>query len=522
MKLLLLNREFRIEHKIKKNINSAVLLGLILIMGTALRLYNLGTENYWIDEMYTVIESQQTISQMITAGRLDQPPAYYLPLHFWVQVFGYAEVSTRLFSALAGIGSIVLAYLVGQELFGKSAGLISAFLMAISEFQIYYSQLARFYAFFEFATLLSFLLFIQALRKKRKIDFVIYVAATILMVYSHAFGVFILVAQALYFILRWKKYIDVIPIWLISQLMIVLAIAPFFYPFIFGGNSVKGEAALNIGNIPAPALREPLHTIYHFMFPARGTYGDEITYVSYTVAIVLLVIGTCAYVIREGKSTWVMAVKGWFSSLRAMSDLTGKLILLGCWLLCPIVLPFVFTLVVFPIYKEHYTISAAPALYLLVALGIFNTRKVVPIILSLVITFSIIIPSLTQYYVKDTNEQWAEVAAYIEENSKSDDVIVFAPDEYIGIEHITFNWYSRGNLQECGLGLDLTDSEVRKALEQCISNHDQYWVIIRGASTDPHRNRYSLFFLNPNQGIMRLISEQHFVDISVYLFELAK
>ena len=168
-KLPLLNKDLQNKTGAQKDINSAVLLGIIVSLGIVLRFYDLGTESYWIDEMSTVIEGQQNILQVITSGRLDQPPAYYLPFHLWLQIFGTTEVSTRSFSALIGVGSIVLIYLIGRELFDRKVGLLAAFLMAISEFQIYYSQQARFYSFFEFTALLSFLFFILALKVKGKL-----------------------------------------------------------------------------------------------------------------------------------------------------------------------------------------------------------------------------------------------------------------------------------------------------------------------------------------------------------------
>ncbi len=81
---------------------------LVLMLGTLLRLYDLGTESYWSDEMYTVYEVQQTIPQVIESGRLDQPPGYYIPFHFWVQIFGLSESGTRSFSTLAGVASIFI------------------------------------------------------------------------------------------------------------------------------------------------------------------------------------------------------------------------------------------------------------------------------------------------------------------------------------------------------------------------------------------------------------------------------
>jgi uncharacterized membrane protein len=518
----LLSKDLHNGPGFRKYLTPAVLVGLILLLGIGLRFYDLGAESYWIDEMSTVIEAKQSIHQLITSGRLDQPPAYYLPFHLWVQIFGTAEVSTRSFSALIGIGSVVLIYLVGRELFGKSVGLLSAFLMAISGFQIYYSQIARFYSFFEFTALLSFLFFILALRSKRILHFALYGAASILMVYSHPFGVFILAAQDLFFILQGKKYRNVITPWLICQALVLLAYVPYFYPLIFGESSVKEAINFQMGGRSAPGLWDPLHSVYRFILPARRVYGQEIILTSYAAAGSLLVAGTWIYAIRQGKINLVSTARGWDANLQEVPDVTSKLLLVSCWLVCPILLPFIISKTIIPIYKDYYTISAAPAVYLLLALGIFNARKVVPVMISLGVLVILIAPSLGHYYLTDMNEQWKEAAMYVEKNSGPNEVIVFAPNENIGIQQRAFNWYYQGTLQGCGLGVNLPDPAVWKALMQCISGHEHFWVIIRGTSEDTPHNRYTSFFLNPDQTAMHLIQEHHFVGIAVYLFELTK
>ncbi|RPJ73982.1 MAG: phospholipid carrier-dependent glycosyltransferase [Alphaproteobacteria bacterium] len=133
---------------LQKYLSPNILLGLILILGTILRFYGLGVESYWLDEVATTIEARQSIGQLLTVGRLDQPPAYYLPMHFWLRTFGDSEASLRSFSAIAGIGSIILIYLIGRRLFGKEVGLLSAFFMALSDFQISISQEAINYSLF--------------------------------------------------------------------------------------------------------------------------------------------------------------------------------------------------------------------------------------------------------------------------------------------------------------------------------------------------------------------------------------
>jgi len=518
---IFLEKIFQNISGLQRYLTPALWLGLILLLGTILRFYDLGTESYWIDEMYTVIEAQQNIPEMLTSGRLDQPPAYYLPFHLWVETFGTQEVSTRSFSALVGIGSIGLIYLVGRELFGKTVGLISAFLMAISGFQIYYSQIARFYSFFELMSLLSFLFFILAFQKKKMLYFCLYGVASILMIYSHTFGAFILAAQNLVFLFKWKKYKNLTLAWLSCQLLILAAFVPYVYILVIGQNGVGGAVAENVGKMPVPALSEPLHSVYRFILPSRRLYGQEVILASYVAAGVLLLIGSLIYIARQGKNNWLTSVKRLGDNLPEVSDLKAKLILVGSWLLCPIVLPFLISLLIIPVYKDYYTISAAPALYLLLALGLYNARKVLPLLISISILVILIVPSLGVYYVKDMNEQWPEAALYVEKNSKPTDVIVFAPNESQSIQQRTFSWYYQGTLPSCGLGVRLTDSAVWKALTKCLDGHQRFWVIIRGTSENVSYQRYTSFFINPNQTAIVLKDEQHFFEITVYLFELA-
>src|ERR1051325_10956999 len=78
-------------------------------------------------------------------------------------------------------------------------------------------------------------------------------------------------------------------------------------------------------------------------------------------------------------------IKWSFANLQEIPDLRSKLLLVSCWFLCSILVPVIFSRMVVPIYLDRYVIGAAPALYLLLAFGIFSTRKVVPIGISLAV-----------------------------------------------------------------------------------------------------------------------------------------
>jgi hypothetical protein len=132
----------------------------------------------------------------------------------------------------------------------------------------------------------------------------------------------------------------------------------------------------------------------------------------------------------------------------------------------------------------------------------------------------VIVPGLQDYYVADINEQWQEVAAYVQENSRPNDVIIFAPDAE-GYQKKSFDWYYTGLLPSCGINSSAKDDQaIGEILSNCTMGHDRFWVIMRGPPDIVER--FSLFFLNSNQKKLHLITMLRFVKVSVYLFELKK
>jgi mannosyltransferase len=506
------------------NVNSFVLLGLILFLGVALRVYDLGAESYWVDEMYTVTEGLQSTHQLLFSNRLDQPLAYYLPFHAWLQIFGAGEISTRSFSVLAGVGSLILIYLLGQRMFGTTVGLIGVFLMTISGFQISYSQEARFYTLFQFLTLTSFYFLVLSLESRKGIYFVLYCLFSILTLYCHTYGVFVLAAQNLYFLVFIKKHRDLMIHWFVCQVVVLSAFIPYFYFLAFGGTGgMGGTVSSNSTGTFAPSLLDPLRFMYRFIMPARETRDWMSVLFYYAVALVFVVVGMLVTFARVGKSEFLSDAKKIFNDLQAVSEMKDKLFLVFCWLLCPVILPFILSFLIAPMYRDRYTICAAPALYLLLALAIYRIRKVVPILVSLGALIVVVVPGLYYYYVTDLHQQWREAAAYIKENSDRNEVIVFAGGMGTGIEQKSFNWYYRNDTPNCTLSNDLSNSTLRmSALSQCVSGYDHFWVLIRNSTdTDPTLS-YNKFFQNLNHSNFYLLAQKSFIDVTIYSFGIGK
>jgi hypothetical protein len=210
----------------------------------------------------------------------------------------------------------------------------------------------------------------------------------------------------------------------------------------------------------------------------------------------------------------------WFRKPRFLPHINSEFVLVAAWFVCPVLLPFIYSNIFYPILVDRYTICAAPAFYLLVSIVILRIRHFVPIYMSLIALMIVILPGLQDYYATDTKEQWQEVAVYIQENAGAKDVIVFAPDEE-GFQHKNFDWYYQGDLPYCSINSKIKDDQaIADALSYCTLGRERFWIIIWGPSKVV--NRFKSFFLNPNQTTMHLINEPEFVKVSVYLFELKK
>ena len=188
----------------------ALLLLLIIFLGSFLRIYDLGTESIWNDEASSIGGCTQDLASVVqSSGRLhNQPPLYFVLLHYWMLLFGTSEVAVRSLSAIFGILSILLIYKIGCQLFSKKVGLISCFLLAVSSYNINYSQVARGYSLLLLLTLLSFFFFIEILKgdKQRKWHFALLLLSNLGLAYTHVYGLFVIIGQIFYFILFWNKY----------------------------------------------------------------------------------------------------------------------------------------------------------------------------------------------------------------------------------------------------------------------------------------------------------------------------
>ncbi len=462
-----------------KNYRTAFILLAILAVGLSLRIYGLSRESIWYDEAGSAYYAEQNTSQLLeTVTTTDcTPPLYFIALHYWVSIFGVSEFSLRFPSVIFGLLSILLIYQIGTILFNKNVGLLTALILALSSFHIYYSQEARSYNLMAFLTLLSFYFLIKILRKRKLIFSAGYITASILLIYTHIFGVFIIIAQNVYvftLLLVSKKANELnIKRWIIFQCIIVAAYTPWIILGLFNQINYVEH--------------------YHWYLPPK--IGEIInTFVVYSGPSKVILIFLLAFIflssldfIRLGQN---------FSDRKTLFDLNidynhsanllnaGKIYFLLIWLFIPLIIPFLTSLLITPIYVIRHTISSSFAFYLLAGKGLeyviekYSKFKWLKFsIVLLLILFSSIILFRNYHYVKKT--QWREATNYVNQKAEPGDLVVFYPGEKFIL--YAFNFYSkRTDLIEKPFLLDTVVNEINvKSLVKFSENYKRLWVIQR-------------------------------------------
>ncbi|HEM61397.1 MAG TPA: hypothetical protein ENO24_03815, partial [Chloroflexi bacterium] len=135
---------------------AACLVLLILLVAFGLRLYRLGYQSIWYDEAVSLHLSSKDLQALTlhTAGDI-HPPLYYYLLHFWILLAGNSEFSAAFLSVVFGMLLVAGCCRLGTRLYDRWVGLLAAFLVAISSFNVWYSQEVRMYTLGAFLGLAS-------------------------------------------------------------------------------------------------------------------------------------------------------------------------------------------------------------------------------------------------------------------------------------------------------------------------------------------------------------------------------
>lgn len=330
---------------IKTPFNRAWQAGGLILLAYALRVYGLGYQSLWRDEVDAIRFSSGGIADLWQM--LPQPghngPLYFIILQGWRALTGDSEFALRYGSVAGGVLAVALIYRVGRQFgWGKNGSLLAATLAATSPYLIWYSQEAKMYSWLSAVVLVAVYAFCAAIAEKESAGrwTVVFVAATSLSFYLHILSPLMLAVYGLWAIPAWPKIQAHPKRWL------------------------SAAAALTLPYVPLILWQAPmLWTDFNSGHP----------FYPFPKQMWLLLHFYSAGILRWPASPYLIGLTS-FLALAAFRPHQGmpprrKVTAAGLWFIVPAVAVFLISLRV-PVFEDRYVIFIAPAYYLLVSAGI--------------------------------------------------------------------------------------------------------------------------------------------------------
>jgi mannosyltransferase len=440
----------------------------VVTLAALLRFVNLD-QGLWYDEVLSYDISQGGLADIIKScmslGTMNlHPPLYHLVLHFWMVLFGHSDVALRSLSALFGTVSVLLMYEVGTELFDRKTGLAAGVLLAISPLAIWSSQEVRPYGLFLLLSLASFLFFIRLLKPGRphRADFIGYCLASILLVYTHAFGCLAICSQVLYFLIFRKRHASSERAFWFALAVMALASLPWVYSVVSALRTDTG-APLEPRTLTLPViLVDVFLTYWGFM----------------SGVAVLLLAPFCLALFLAG----LLRLKKQQVKILVGRPKTSLLLL---WTFIPLVAYISIMLVSDFMMRWKNLIEIAPPICLLAVRGMTNVTEMVKTgvgkarvkysLLGLIVLLCL--PQLVGTAIYPQREPWREVADLIERESRPSDAIL-CPGGY----DICLNHYYKGDLEAVtyGYGYEVPpdEGELTALVDRAREGKERLWLIM--------------------------------------------
>lgn len=431
----------------------------------ALRVYGLGRESLWLDEGFTWRLAQLAPRDAIAASRGDvHPPLFALLVGLLVRVFCDCETTLRTVSVVASCASVLLAWRLARRAFGETAAWGAAALVALSAFQVRYAQEARAYALLGALCLASAEALLASLSGAGRRARVAWAFATTALLYTHASGAFVLLAEAI--AVAWWMRRPEGRAAARGMLLPAAAVVASFLPWVAVLREQVGRVSQAFW-IARPSPFDLVRTLYEF----AGS-------VPLLAALGLLTVIAFARLLRR----------------RATADDSGRepaagdspalaRLLVVALALVPLLVPFAISLWGPAVYLTRAALPASLALAILAAAGWAELRSRDRLLVALLVVVASV-PPLAAHHRNTYKEPWRDAVSWLEERARPGDlVLVTAPWYRDGV----FAFYSKRHdlevratpLHEGPVGANDIDS-----LAPALARHPRAWLV-RARADDP-------------------------------------
>lgn len=158
---------------------SKVLLGVLVVISSFLIFWNLGKNHLipWDEAIYAKIAKNMVLDNKYIVQRwynlwesvwYEKPPLYMWCMAFFMKFLGFNAWAARLPSAIFGLGTMVITYLLGKKLFNKTVGFLAGLALVTTTQFLYYSRASMLDITATFFLVLSIYIYLFALEKDKR------------------------------------------------------------------------------------------------------------------------------------------------------------------------------------------------------------------------------------------------------------------------------------------------------------------------------------------------------------------
>ena len=439
-----------------KKIKFNYILTAILILAIILRLYKLGFQGAWLDELHTLKEADPNLTfkefDDVIMFREGIPHFYFLVVRFFSLIFGHTLYTIRLVSVISGVISVYGMYLLGKAMQDKKTGYIAACLLAVHPFLIEYSQEGRSYemlAMFLILSVYRLTLFLKNINLKNAIYLGIFsglITNTQPIAIVCVLSIYLIIAIWFLFLKTKKERINYIKYSFLSGIVTLLV----FYPVY--------QIVEKVSKATSSFWTQKPNYEYVVFVLQQITGGNNvlllISIFSFPFFLLLIIIG--------------LKKKEDFSKNQNLLNFIIVFVWVGFYFLFILIKSYGKTSLILP----RYLIALAPGFVLSISLLISYFRNVkIKFSLTLIMTFVFLYSLFVQkdYYDTRVKSQFNELAIRILDENKNKETIVsnwgWLLSFYLDRE------YTNKNIYEKNLDLYINDVKTNSVIQE------NFWYI---------------------------------------------
>lgn len=444
----------------------------LMALGLFLRFYHLDYNSLWLDEATTLYVSKASLLEIWQTSLSGEfhPPLFHWITHLML-TFGQSEVILRVVPAIFGILTIPVFYLIGKEMHDRNVGVISAALLTVSYFGIFYSQEARAYSMVLFVFSLVFLFYLRALRTNVLSEWVL-------------FGFFSAVAI-------WTHYYSLIGIGVI---------------YLHATISLRSKIRQGVHEVKNPLIGLGVMTVIGLpllVVVVQRYFALTSTPPSYGVLGPILIQETLVR-FSGGYASFSWLIAGVYLVLMAagiiflFSEDRNKTLLCGMLLVLPLVISIILSAKM--TMNPRYLIYLLPIYFCMIAMAYPLLYKLIPnrnLIYAVVLVILLInAPLLSEYYSSYVKEDWRGFAGIIASKTQDGDRVFLAP----GYMMQPFDYYYSNATDKTIQSGGYTGSDIESFYQEK-GNHTMY-LVVTGDIAAANPNGDALAWMNEHTKII--------------------